>query len=151
MENLIIIPTTFAHLVDLSHTLRDADLAEIDAGGNKPLQSLKFGFRRSIFCRTALVDGKPAAIWGLMGPLIGRTGTPWLLTGIEADKIGAVRFARIYAGQVLEMLRYFSHLEAFCHARYANSLRLLRMCGFTVDEPIAHKSGEMFCRFWIKE
>ena len=62
---LEIVPATVEHVYELAETLRDADRREILNLGINVKKALWRAFRNSIMCRTALLDAKVAAIWGL--------------------------------------------------------------------------------------
>jgi len=82
--------------------------------------------------------------------ILADTGQPWLLTSPEVERF-YLPLASLYRQQVKEMLKMFSRLENMCDSRYTKSLKLLKLVGFTIDEPEPYgKYGNPFCKFWIK-
>lgn len=153
MANIEIFPTTPQHMLELRTTLREEDASEICKFGLPIRRALYRSFRNSIFTRTALVDGKVAASWGLCGVLLGESGHPWLLTGTECDKVSPLTFARIYKREVQEMLTHFPVLENWVDNGYYKSIRLLSLIGFTLDDPMpikGLKSQALFRKFWLR-
>jgi hypothetical protein len=149
---LEVVPAKFEHIFDLAKSLRQDDIAEIKGGGQRPYESLRECFRKSVYKQTALVDGKVGAMWGVSGDLLGKSGRVWFLTSVESDKIHQLKFARLYAKEVASMLQLFPRLENWCLTKYSKSLRLLKLCGFTVGHPQpVGVDKEMFCPFWIGE
>lgn len=146
--NIEIIPTERRHLWELAENLRENDEKEIMGFGFSNRRVLWQSYRQSIFSRTALIDGKVAAIWGVGGVLMGDTGRPWLLTSPESLKVSPLRFARIYRREVQKMLKLFPNLENFVDSTYNQAVRLLEIVGFKLDEPQPiGKTGAMFRRF----
>lgn len=149
--NIEITPATEAHARELIRRLRAADRAEIMSGGLRPGRAVLASLRSSVWSRAALVDGEVAAIWGVGGSLLGGLGRPWLLTGTACERVSPLRFARIYRGQVVSMLTTFARLENFVDTEYTGAVRMLRLAGFSIDdpEPIG-KNGALFRRFGMR-
>lgn len=148
-----ILPTAPQHILELRSTLREEDASEICKFGLPIRKALYRSFRNSIFTRTALVNGKVAATWGLCGVLLGESGHPWLLTGTECDKVSPLTFARIYKREVQEMLRHFDVLENWVDSTYYKSVRLLSLIGFTLDDPMpieGLKGNALFRKFHLR-
>ncbi len=148
-------PATREHVLAIGPLLREEDRAEIAGLGGNVRKALWRGFRNSIWCRVATVDGEIAAIWGLcvagragIGPLSGKA-VPWLLTtdAIERVPVAFVRHAR---REVAAMRRLYPSLENHVAADYRRAVKFLRLIGFAVDppEPVGI-GGAAFCRFHI--
>lgn len=153
MVNIEILPTTHQHVLELRDTLREGDAFEICKFGLPIRKALYRSFRNAIFSRTATVDGKVAATWGLSGVILGNVGHPWLLTGTECDRVNPITFARIYKREVQEMLTKFDVLENWVDSTYIKSVRLLQLIGFTLDDPMpikGLKSQALFRKFWLR-
>lgn len=151
-----IVPTTREHVYELAETLRLKDRAEIAGMGHGAKKSLWRGMRNSLMCRTALVDGEVAAIWGLAVnfrqgvSLLSDTGTPWLLTSPAIERL-PVAFIREGKREVEAMLRIKSRLESHVAADYIEAVRLLKILGFTLDDEIVMGlNGVRFQRFWME-
>lgn len=141
-----IIPTTAAHIRDLVKVIRDEDRQEVESFGVSIEKGLWRSFKGGLGNRTAFIDGKIAAIWGVGGVYMGKNGKPWLLTSTEVDRISPLRFARIYQQEVYKMLDLFPRLENFVDSRYNKAIRLLKIIGFDIGEPEKIGNG-MFCKF----
>ncbi len=132
---ITIMPTLPWHLRELAANLRVEDENEIVAFGFTPSQALWRSYKASLFRKTALIDGKVAAAWGICGKFMGETGAPWLLTTSEVKKVSPLKFTRIYQQEVKEMLKLFPKLENYTIASYTAAIRLLDIVGFKLDEP----------------
>ena len=147
-----VVPATPEHVYDLAANLRPADEAEILGSGHGVKRSLWRGYRNSVLCETAIVDAKVAAMWGLtVGfvpglSLLGNTGRPWLLTSplVEQVPFAVVREAK---RAVMRMLAVKPLLENYVLASYEKAVRLVRLVGFTVDDPIVNQQGIAYHRF----
>lgn len=148
-------PATREHVLAIGPKLRREDTAEIAGLGGNVRKALWRGFRRSIWCRVATVDGDLAAIWGLcvagdtsLG-LLSRKAMPWLLTteAIEHIPVAFVRHAR---REVASMRMLYPALENHVAADYRRAVKFLRLLGFTVDaaKPVG-VGGALFRRFHI--
>lgn len=143
---ITIIPIITKHVRQLSLTMRSADRRECIAGGLDPEQALSDSWDGSVYSRTALVNGKVAACWGVTGT--GSTGAPWLLTGTACETVSPLAFARIYRREISVFLEYFPHLVNHVDASYTGAVRLLEICGFRLDDPQPWGShGALFRRF----
>lgn len=150
-----VVPAKPEHLGELARTMREKDRLEIERLGYDVKKALWRAYRNSILCKTAIVDAKVAAIWGLaiaMSPErspLSSLGTPWLHTSaaIEAIPCTFVRHAR---HEVRAMRRLMPKLESYVDASYVHAVRFIKLLGFAVDEakPVG-KDGAMFCRFHI--
>jgi len=154
-QKYAVVPTVPQHLRQLATMLRDEDVAEIAGTGNVPKRALWRGYRNSILCETAIIEGEPAAIWGLcIGGIVGVSplnplGRPWLLTSarVEAVPFAVVREAK---HAVSRMLSVTPMLENYVLSSYTRAVRMLRMIGFTVDDPVnCGKMGIPYSRFHV--
>lgn len=143
---LVIVPTTSAHIRELQRTIRDKDRAEIENYGFTCAKGLWRSYKQGMFNQTAFIEGRVAACWGMEGTFFGDTGKPWLLTSSEVYKISALRFAKIYQNEVYKMISLFPRLENYVCASYPEAIRLLSIIGFTIGEP-EKVGGGMFRKF----
>ena len=133
--------------------LRPEDEAEILGLGVSVRKALWRGYRNSVRCRVAYIDGEPAAIWGVcvnlqpgQGPLSNQ-GVPWLHTTAAVERL-PVTFLREARREVAAMQRLYPHLENHVAANYSRAVRFLHLLGFTVDPPQpVGLHGAMYCRF----
>lgn len=151
VDRVEIVPATLAYAARIGNNLREADRIEVERVGLLARRAVKSSFRASVWSRVALVDGVPAAIWGITGSFLGEVGRPWLLTTPDAKKISPLAFARIYRGEVVRMLASFQKLENAVDASYTGAVRLLELTGFTLSEPFPFgESGAMFRLFQME-
>lgn len=141
-----ILPTTQEHIFELRDNLRDEDKKEIARFGVSDHEALWASWQDSIICKTAIVEGKVAGIWGISGCLWEGVGRPWILTAPICDKY-PIHFALLYRQEMREMLRIFPVLENYVDAAYHKSLKLLEIMGFTLYNPERYgPNGGMFCK-----
>lgn len=149
MGELQIVETNIGHIRELRGNLREADYLELKRMGLNAKLALVLGYKRSIWCKTALVNGKVAAIWGINGAPLSITGIPWLLTSKYCELVSPIKFARIYKGEVRKMLELFPCLENMVDASYYKSVRMLELMGFRLGEPEEIGYNAMLRKFSI--
>lgn len=138
------------HVSALKANLREEDANEVLGIGVSIQQSLWYGYKNSVYRKTALIDNIPVAIWGAQGTLLGSSAQIWLLTSPGVYKLSPLRFARIYQAEVHKMLKIFPLLENSVDVRYDAAIRLLDITGFEIGEPEpTGVDGAMYRRFWI--
>lgn len=123
---------------DAEHVLRHlraADLAECQAAGHDPADSLAHGLRHSLLAWTGTVDDEPALAMGCvpMGSLLSGVGVPWLLGTDLVPRHGRA-FMRPAPRYIAEMLGMFPHLLNFVHAENRVAVGWLRHMGFRIHE-----------------
>lgn len=126
-----ICPTTNKHLLELRDNLREDDRKEIACFGISNHDALWASWQNSIVCKTAIVEGQVAGIWGIAGCLWEGIGRPWILTAPICEKY-PIPFALLYRQEMKEMLKIFPILENYVDAAYHKSLKLLEIMGFTL-------------------
>lgn len=148
MVQVHIVETHPVHLQELTLSLRPADRAEAEAYGFPTNKVLWRSYKNSIMRKTAIIDGRVAAVWGVSGVPLGDVGEPFLATSDVVDKISPLRFCRIYQEEVLKMLQIFPHLVNYVDSQYTKAVRLLDIVGFRIDEPLPFgPHGALFCKF----
>lgn len=139
------------HVAVLKSNLRAEDANEILRFGVSIQHALWRGYRQSVYRKTALIDGVPVAMWGCCGIMLGNKSQVWLLTTVDVHKISPLRFVRIYQDEVYKMLKLFPMLENYALAEYDAAIRLLDICGFSMDKPEPMGThGAMHRKFWIE-
>lgn len=108
--------------------------------GYTPLKALWSSYRKSIICKTALINGKVSAIWGCYGVLFADTGQPWLIVAPSVEDY-PFRTAFIYKKELEKMQELFPILEEFVPADNEKSIRLLQLMGFHVSKNITPICG----------
>ena len=143
-----IVETRAPHIRELVRHMRSEDRAEIVCGGCRPLNKLWRLWCDSSVCRTALVDGRVAAVWGCEGTTLEIVGHPWLFTTPTVQRI-PITFFRETRREVAEMLMTRRLLTTHVLASYDRSLAFFTRLGFCASEPF--KWGEtLYCKLTIE-
>lgn len=137
------------HVTELLKTLRDKDRREAEALGLDPEYGLWYAFRNSPIRRTAIINDRVSAMWGTYGTIGHGTGIPYLVTGKGLEELSAIRFIKLYKQEVQDMLKVFPVLENYVHAEYTESVKTLKLAGFTLTGPFKADNGEQFLKFSI--
>ena len=121
----------------LGPRLREADLAEVHLSGFPDgAAALAYGLARSVEAWTLLIDGLPAAMFGLNPKtLMGSEAVVWLLGAPELGRIKKT-FMRLSPHIIAEWSRRFPVLYNLVPRDYAKSLAWLRWLGVNVDKPV---------------
>ena len=152
MLDLQIVEATAEHGALMAPNVRAADRLENEAASGRPLDRvLQASLDLSTHAWAALLDGKPAAIWGA-GPLslLNGKGSPWLIgtTAIEENPLVFLRLSRRY---IVEIARVYQMLENHVDARNAKAIAWLAWLGFTIEGPSPYGVQQMpFHRFWMR-
>lgn len=148
---VVIFPSTLAHVRELGDKLRSGDRKELEIHGDPMRGVLWKTFKGSFLRKTAFVDGELAAMWGVGGAPLGAMGRPWLLTAEAVYKVSPLFFARTYQREVLQMLKIFPVLVNWVDAEYNQAVRLLDIVGFNLSEPEPYgPNGAMFRKFEMR-
>lgn len=140
---------------DVDHVaahMREADIAEVRAGGHEPLEALRESLARSAMAWTATVDGVPAAIFGVapLGSVLDPRGAPWLL-GTDAVPRSRRALAVLAPRYIREMQAAFPHLINLVHSPNTVAVQWLRHVGFTLGAQVQHRAtGEFFTLFEMR-
>lgn len=131
--NYEIVPGSIRHVRPLSRTMRSAGAMAVENFGFNPREGLRRTFVESHSCETALVDGRPIAMWGLVGSLLGETVYAWLVLSDEAGDmpLAVVKEARKALSRAAGGYRY---ILATMLPEDEKSVRFARFIGFTADE-----------------
>ena len=125
--------------------LRAEDAAEVLLFGLDGESAIAFSLDRSIVSECLLVDGEPAAVFGIaIDDMIGGTGCPWMLTtpAVERCQLAFARATRRLCARCFEMV---PRLENLIDARYTRAIKWLQWLGFTVEP---EQAGVR--RFWME-
>jgi hypothetical protein len=142
--------STLEDAIYLSTRLRKSDIEEVYASHEMDAGiALKEAFVRSSMCWTGLNGDRPVAMFGCNAPSVMATSaSPWMLGTDELDR-AAIGIGRASLYYINKMLERYDYLENFIDARQKKSIRWLKWCGFTIEEPFpVGRHGEMFHRFW---
>lgn len=140
------------HAQHIGMNMRQADREEIEAWtGCDPLRTVVTGLLGSTRCWTAMVDGEPAAIFGVYPTsVITRVGAPWLL-GTDLTKSVRRRFITESRKYLSEMLQLYPVLINYVDKRNEQSIRWLMWLGFDFVYEVQGREGERFFRFEMRE
>ena len=108
----------------LSANMREKDRKEAEALGMNAKKALYLTFRYGILRKSAFLDGKIVAMWGICGTPLSLVGRPYLVTTNQVSQMSPLKFARIYAKEVQTMNQLFPVLENYVDAKYDEAIRL---------------------------
>lgn len=147
-----VIRTTPEHIRELSAHMRAEDRLEAQRLGHEPHRLLFRSYKGSAYTRVGLVGSSVASIWGVYGNSLGHVGCPWLVTREGVNQLVCpIYFAKFYRSEVKVMREMFPLLENWVDSTYNDSVRLLQIIGFNMDDPKPHgKDGALFRRFWLQ-
>ena len=79
----VIVPASIRHIRPMAKAMRREAAVALDGFGFNPRAGLRRCFVSSFHCRTALIDGRPVAMWGVVGTLLGDSAYVWLVLSDE--------------------------------------------------------------------
>lgn len=99
-----IVKASARHVRPMSKRMRVAGSIAMQNYGENPRSALHRVFVASTYCRTALIDDKPAAMWGVAGNLLSETAFVWLVLAEETGRMphAIVREARSELQRVMD-------------------------------------------------
>jgi ribosomal protein S18 acetylase RimI-like enzyme len=128
------VPASPAHIGRIANRMRADDVIECAAMGHRPKQALRDGLAASSLCFTALVDGRPEAMFGLVvtNALAGE-GTPWMLgtDAIYRHPRTMLRWAPRFLAAMLDSTPALGNLVSVDNVR---AIRFLRRLGFSIGK-----------------
>lgn len=122
-------------VLELSNTMRPEDRLEIYRQNHfTPFEAVDNSVNNSAISRTALINGKVAAIYGIVPQLVlGRSAWVWMLSSPEIEK-APVEFVKQTRAFFDEMLEIYPVLENWVDASYTRAIKWLKLCGAEFDE-----------------
>jgi len=128
--------------------MREIDRRECTAFGRSPKQALRIGLRASALAWTGLIDGVPAAMFGVVPRnAIEGAGTAWLL-GTDA-MFGCARELLTVGPAVIEAMHSrFARIENMVSTENEAAIRLLGRWGFELGSETMTVRGVEFRPFW---
>lgn len=147
MGEIKIVPAELRHVGYLARHMRAIDAVECIAMGRTPKQALRAGVLSSAKAWTALADGRPAAMFGVVieSALTGE-GVPWFLGTDEVFRHPRL-LLRWGLGFLDRMHDSRLRLRNLVSAENVQAIRLLKRWGFTVDQEEVDVRGVSFRRF----
>ena len=133
--------------------LREADKLEVWLSHrHDPADAVAASIASSPLIRYVAVDDQgPICAFGVgaLG-LLSDHGAPWLLGTRRLDE-HLRQLARMSRPMVTMMRQRYRTLENWVHAGNLTSVRWLKACGFTIEEPASWGAcGAHFHRFWMR-
>lgn len=103
--------------------------AALSSRGFDPRRALHDAYVGSHYARTALLDGKPAVMWGVDGPLLGGSAKVWLALSDDIGRL-PVAIVREARRELAEMADAYGAIEAAVLPDDAPSVRFAAFLGF---------------------
>ena len=142
-----LVPAQWQHINRIANNMRAIDTEECRAMGREPKQALRAAFMASEKAWTALVDGVPHAMFGVVvESLLDRIGTPWFL-GTDEVYRHAREMIQWGPGILSRMGDSSRKLTNLVSTRNDRAIRLLGKWGFTVDDNEVIVRGVAFRQF----
>lgn len=132
-----VVPANLGHACELAVHMRKEDVAEVAAMGMDPYEAIRRSWTLSGGeSWTMLVDGKTAAIGGVMGyGLLQGAGVIWLLTGNLVNQYPKA-FWKVGKDMLRHVTSRYPYVTNLVDARYVSSIRWLRKLGFETAETV---------------
>lgn len=135
------------HIAALARRMRAIDRIECAAMGFGPEAALWRGLDRSAWTQTALIDGVPHAMFGVMVESAQASiAVPWFL-GSDHVMHHARQLVREGPAIIAAMHEQGRTLRNFVSAANGRAIRLLEHWGFVVEDPVVTVRGVAFRRF----
>lgn len=129
MPRFEIIDAKRQHLGPIARSVRHEHARLLGLLGIDVHRKLVQSFQDSVYCKTYLVDGKPVAIWGIMGHLAATSGRVWLL--IAQDVLHyKLRILKESRRELRALLGHFRRLETTVLVGDEKARRLAAVLGF---------------------
>ena len=132
-----IIPTTDEHVVELSTTMREADVQEVWAANHLlPYEALKLSLEYTDRAYTSLFNKEVICMWGVgKTTYLSEEGIPWMLTS-DLVRIHFREFLRQAPRLLDDIKKEAIILINMVDARNTLSIRWLKWLGFTIHDSI---------------
>lgn len=149
MASVEVVTARATHIGPIATRMRDIDRAECEAMCHSPKQALRNGFLLSDRCWTALVDGRPEAMFGAVTvSALDRRKTVWFLGTDEVYRHGRLLLSwgpRLIRRAVPEGWTGSNLVSA----ENDKAIRLLRAWGFFVSSEVHVCGGVEFHPFLL--
>lgn len=146
-HNVRLVPAERKHINRIANNMRGIDRVECEAFGRTPKHALRDALSRSDTAWTAMVDGQPEAMLGVViESVMGGDARPWMLGTDEV--MNHPRALLLWGDAIVAHLHNSNFtLSNLVSARNHKAIRLLKRWGFTVSEEQQDVGGEMFRPF----
>lgn len=128
-----IVDSTAAHTRQL--VFNEQAKIEANAIGEDATKLLFKLYRRACYRKTALIDGRPVAMWGVYGAPLSLIGNPYFETGLGIEKLSKLRLMKMYINEIEVMRRLFPVLLNYVQDHHHQAIGALRLAGFEISEP----------------
>lgn len=147
-----ILKTIHSDILELSETMRKADIEEVWAAAKRdPLTALEFSWKMSPETYTARANGKVMCIYGVAHPtLLSSQGVPWML-GSDILPYHAKEFLRGSKEYIKYISEKYKVLANVVDQRNTDAIRWLKWAGFDVQDPVEFGPFKMPFRPFIME
>ena len=101
-----VVPASIRHVRPMARQLRAAACITLQGFGLNAREALRRAYVASSYCRTAVADGKPIAMWGVKNTVLGDTGIVWLVLSEAVTRmpVAVVKEARAELAKMMERL-----------------------------------------------
>lgn len=149
MAKVEVVRARVTHIGPIAARMRAIDRVECEAMGHTPKHALRQGFLNSDRCWSALVDGRPEAMFGAVTlSAIDRRASVWFLGTDEVYRHGRLLLAW-GPGLIRRAVDSRWKAENLVSSANGKAIRLLEAWGFTVEPEEQMVSGVPFRHFWI--
>jgi len=143
------VPARLIHVGPIASNLRKMDKIECTALGRKPRDAIRNGLRLSQDVWTAMHEGKPHAMMGVVSDgLLSGSARVWFLGSDEVYRHGRdlLTYGPLFIDRWLGMFKRLHNVVAVDNRQ---AIRLLRAWGFEVGEEVERHGGVSFVPFHL--
>lgn len=142
-----IVPARYCHVGPIARRMREIDVEECAAFGRTPKQALRMGIAYSEKSWTALVDGRPEAMFGsVVFSILSGEAAPWFLGTDEVYRHGR-ELLMWGPGLIDRLCDSRMTLRNLVSCRNTRAIRLLRRWGFKIGGEVITSAGVEFFPF----
>ena len=146
-SSVCLVPGHHDHVFSLAKRLRPIDHIECEAMGRTANQALVHGLATSAQTWTAMVDGDPHAMFGVVVESVAASAAvPWFLGSGLVARHGRA-FIQHGPAMISAMHRHGARLRNFVSSDNRQAIRLLEHWGFTVEHEDVVMRSVVFRRF----
>lgn len=131
MSKYEIVPVNEQHISFLAGHMRDGDVAEIAVSlGVSPAQAIQSAIKKSRHSATALADGEPMAIFGVVTPTVmSSVASPWILSSSIVEKHKRA-YMRMSKAMVEDWRKQYRVMQQLIDSRYHEAIKWVEWLGF---------------------
>lgn len=151
----VLVPAELGHVDEIAARAREQDIDELWAlSRSTPAEALARGLSSTVDATTAMLGGRPVAMFGAAPySILGGMGTPWMIGTTDLQSWSAQKELLRVAAPAVELMqeRFPTLLFNAVDARNKPAQRWLRWLGFQFLEPLTvGPDGLPFIPFWRK-